>query len=373
MRQPSHSSPGTAPDRHPALDYRPPRRLRAAKWAIGAAIGGIVLGALYMGFWNYAAELARDSVLDWMEARRQEGAVVGFERLNIGGFPSYLRLVIDRPAMSWPNADAPWGWETDQLTAEMRPWNFRQIVLLAPGRHAVSWTTGGIGRTAKGAVRDLRAKVDLDGGRPVAGHIDARAADFAGDGGLDRLTLERAAADFRCMPVVDADDRTPVADVRVTAHEIGLPSGWGLPLGAEVAAIRLDATVLGNLPFGPLVDLLGGWRDDGGTVEVRQLDLTYGPLALAANGTLALDEALQPIGAFTARIEGFFETVDALRTRGAIRSQDAVTAKMVLGILAKRNDAGRISLAVPLTLQDRRLYVGPVPLAEVPPIRWQGR
>jgi len=85
---------------------------------------------------------------------------------------------------------------------------------------------------------------------------------------------------------------------------------------------------------------------------------------------VALDAAMQPIGAFTARIEGFFETVDALRENGIIRPRDAVTAKMVLGVLAKRNEAGRLSLAVPLTLQDRRLYAGPVPLIEVPPVSW---
>lgn len=366
MRQPNTPRPADAPDRHPAIDYRPPRHLRAAKWAIGAVVGGIGLAALYVGLWYYAAGLAQDSVLDWIEARRGEGAVVGFERMDIGGFPFHLRFAVDRPAISWPSADAPWGWEADRVTAEMRPWNFRRVTLLAPGRHTVSWTTNGVGRTARGQVESLRARVRLDGATPVAGHIEVKAAEFADGGTLDRLTLGSGTLDIRLAP-------SATADVRLTAREIGLPSAWSLPLGADVAALELDAAVLGNFPPGPLVDVLGLWRDDGGTIEVRHLGLTYSPLALAADGTLALDGALQPIGAFTARIEGFFETVDTLREKGAIRSQDAVTAKMVLGILAKRNDAGHISLAVPLTLQDRRLYIGPVPLAEVPPIRWQGR
>jgi len=109
-----------------------------------------------------------------------------------------------------------------------------------------------------------------------------------------------------------------------------------------------------------------GWGVDD--ANARALDGLW-----EAATPLALDADLQPIGAFTTRIEGFFETVNALHEKGLIRSQDAVTAKMVLGVLSKRNDAGRISLTVPLTVQERRLYVGPVPLAVIPPVRWQGR
>ncbi len=112
---------------------------------------------------------------------------------------------------------------------------------------------------------------------------------------------------------------------------------WGLPLGTDIATFELAAAVLGGIPPGPLVAVLAGWRDDGGTVEVRHIGLTYGPLALAGDGTAALDADLQPIGAFTTRLEGFFETVDVCARRASSASQDAVTAKMVLGVLSKRN------------------------------------
>ncbi len=373
MRQPTPSRPGKATDRHPAFGYRPPRRLRAAKWALGTVVAAIALGAIYVGSWYYAAALARDSLLNWVEAQRREGAVVAFERMDIGGFPFHLRLVLDKPAFSLPDADMPWGWEAGRVTAEMRPWNFQQVTLHAPGRHALMWTANGARRTAEGHAGSLKAQVRFEAGQPVASHVEVDAADLTGNGPLDRLTLGRGTLDLALSPVAVATDRTPVADIRLAARDLGAPTAWGLPLGADIAALELAAAVLGGVPPGPLVDALAGWRDDGGTVEVRHLGLAYGPLALTADGTLALDADLQPIGAFTTRIEGFFETVDALREKGIIRSQDAVTAKMVLGVLSKRNDAGRASLTVPLTVQDRRLYVGPVPLAAIPPVRWQGR
>lgn len=373
MRQPTPSRPRKAADRHPAFDYRPPRRLRVAKWALGTVVSGIVITASYVGWWYYAAALVRDSLLNWVETQRRDGAVATFERLEIDGFPFHLRLVLDKPAFSLPTADAPWGWEAGKVAAEMRPWNLQRVTVRAPGRHALMWTVNGTRRTAEGQAGSLDAQVRLDGGQPVATHVEVEAADFAGDGPSDRLTLGRGTLDLALSSVAVATDRTPVADIRLAARDLGVPAVWGLPLGADIAVLELAAAVLGGIPPGPLVDALAGWRDDGGTVEVRHLGLTYGPLALAGDGTLALDADLQPIGAFTTRVEGFFETVDALREKGIIRSQDAVTAKMVLGVLSKRNDAGRASLTVPLTVQDRRLYVGPVPLAVIPPVRWQGR
>lgn len=370
MPQPTPPRPGDTRKRHPVFGYRPPRHLTAARWTVGAAVAVAAAGALYVGFWYSAAGLLRDSVLEWIEARRHDGAVVAFERLDIGGFPFHLRLSVEAPAFSQPAGATPWGWEAGRATAEMRPWNFRQFTVEAPGRHAVMWTENRIRRTARGNADHLSARIRLDGTRPATAHVEAEALDLAGDGPLDRLTLGRATLDLVLSPAPDATDRTPVADIRLAARDIGMPSLAAAPLGADIAALELAAGVLGGIRPGPLVAALARWRDDGGTVEVRHLGLTYGPLVLAADGTLALDTAMQPIGAFTARIEGFFETVDALRENGIIRPRDAVTAKMVLGVLAKRNDAGRLGLAVPLTLQDRRLYAGPVPLIEVPPVPW---
>jgi hypothetical protein len=86
---------------------------------------------------------------------------------------------------------------------------------------------------------------------------------------------------------------------------------------------------------------------------------------------MALDGDMQPIGALTARIGGFFETIDALRAKGMLGAREAVTAKLVLGVLSKRPAGGgaRI-LTVPLSLQHRTLYAGPVALGRVPRLAW---
>ncbi len=105
---------------------------------------------------------------------------------------------------------------------------------------------------------------------------------------------------------------------------------------------------------------------------MERLAITYGPLSAQATGTVALDGNMQPVGAFTAKIQGFRETVDALQERGLVRGRDAVTAKLVLGALAKTPaGGGPQTLNLAITVQDRTLFAGPVPLARLPAIDWE--
>jgi hypothetical protein len=145
-----------------------------------------------------------------------------------------------------------------------------------------------------------------------------------------------------------------------------------LPLGGDLTRAALTAKLIGTLEAGPWPEALDRWRDAGGTIEVTRLQLLYGPLTLTADGTLALDKAEQPIGAFNARIVGASRTVDALRQRGLIEDMNSVAAKVMLGLMARKPlDGGEPVVAIPLTLQDRTLHAGPIALAVIPEIRWR--
>ncbi|MEE9194263.1 MAG: DUF2125 domain-containing protein, partial [Alphaproteobacteria bacterium] len=99
----------------------------------------------------------------------------------------------------------------------------------------------------------------------------------------------------------------------------------------------------------------------------KTLKVHWGPLNFSATGTLALDQDLQPLLAMTATITGFNETIDALAAARAIKARDATVAKMLLSLLAKRpGGGGPAELKIPLTVQDGKLFVGPVALMKVP-------
>jgi hypothetical protein len=166
--------------------------------------------------------------------------------------------------------------------------------------------------------------------------------------------------------------KTPTFDLDLRLRELKLPVRLGLLLGADVLQLNFLAKFLGRLEFPATVEALGQWRDDGGIVEVERLETQYGSLYVRANGTLALDAAMQPVGAMTAKARGFFQTIRALRDAGHIRSRDAAMARVILGALARKpSGGGPVSISLPLSIQERKLYAGPVRLMDMPLIKWK--
>lgn len=359
--------------RHPALDYKPPAYFRALKWS-GIAVAALTLiTVLYVGYWYYAAGQLRDGVLAWIETRRTDGMVVTYQRLDIGGFPGRLTLRLEKPNLSSPQAPTPWGWEAVSVQAVMRPWSPGRVRVDAAGGHAAWLGTGTDLTTLQGHAAKADGALVFRGGTLSALTVSLADVELAAAGGNTIWKLNRGRLDLTGMPERREDGQKDIAlDARLQLGGLRVPDTLDLPLGSEIERLELNAGVLGTLGGGPMIPVLGAWRDNGGTVEIRRLGAVYGPLDMNADGTLALDAALQPIGAFTARIGGFFETVDALRERGIIRARDAVTAKMVLGVLAGRSGDGQGRLTIPLTIQDQTLFAGPVPLIEIPAVIWPG-
>ena len=152
---------------------------------------------------------------------------------------------------------------------------------------------------------------------------------------------------------------------------INLPEGHDPPLGRTIGRLALSGTVLGTIPPGPPSRTLSQWQSDGGTIEINRLDLGWGPLTIRTNGTMALDSDLQPVAALTGSIAGYGETLDVLARARLIKPNVAQIGKFVLGTLARPSRTGRRpEIEVPVTLQKRWLFVGPLKLLQMPTIRW---
>ena len=318
------------------------------------------------------ADRTRAAFLDWAADRRSEGYEVRFDTVGLDGFPHNIVLTVARPVLSAPNEPFSWGWETDRVVAEAAPWRPGRLNVRAAGNHAlVVRLPGRAPQAFRGTAEDVTAELDF--ARDGLARLSMRIVglDLATVNRRGSLTIEKGELEASRLFPEQPDHRTPAFDLRLNMTGVGLPDALAMPLGAHVESLEVLASVLGPVPGGPLRQSLAAWRDAGGTMELRRLGLVYEPLVVGAHGTLALDGELQPAGALTARVEGFFETVDVLRDRGIIRSRDATTAKMVLGVLARPGqNGGRLALSIPVTLQDRQLFTGPVPLARLPLISW---
>ncbi len=170
-------------------------------------------------------------------------------------------------------------------------------------------------------------------------------------------------------------DKPPVADTDVgltfDIHAIDLSAASleGHPLGATIADASLKAQIMGPLPATPDAKGLEAWRDAGGNIEIAALELRWGPLAMNAKGTLALDGQMQPEGAFTAHMTGWDKTIDALTAAGWIKLGPASMAKLALGVVSQPDANGQAAVDTPVTIQSRRISVGPLKLGAIPQLK----
>jgi hypothetical protein len=154
-----------------------------------------------------------------------------------------------------------------------------------------------------------------------------------------------------------ANATDPSGRLIVNADNVLLPSPAVPALGNAIHRITLDATLFGTID-GMDQASLRTWSDAGGTVNVNEFSTEWGPLGGGLGGTMALDNDFQPLGSFSARITGFVPALDALAAEGGISPDKADLIKAGLGLIAQPEGDGNVpTLNVPLTIQDRALYV----------------
>ncbi len=357
---------------------------------IGAALVAVAAAA-YTLFWFRAADALSEGVAGWAAARRAEGWTVALGQVAVRGFPLKLEAVVGPFAIG---RDAPvrWRWSGARLAASVPPWGGDKVTLDAPGAHRIeadlpdrpldlaldAATAHGTARIgAGGKIVRLDAVLAGVAGRSVDGskfHADSVLLAVAGGSAAARDPAQPPPAGAAAAPQGQALHPPEAGSLHITAQGLDLPDGAAPPLGPHVDRAEVDVALDGALPSGPSRAALDAWRRAGGTVELRKVAIDWGRFKAEADGTLALDADMQPIGAFTTRMSGVDDAVDSLVAAGRLKARARAMAKIVLRMMAKPSPdpAKPPEIDVPLTLQDRTLYLGPAALAHVPRIDWPG-
>lgn len=211
----------------------------------------------------------------------------------------------------------------------------------------------------------------LDGqGRLAAVEATASRLALAPAPGMDGATAETLRLAFRQPEMAPRGHIDPGLYAEADLAGLVIASRQPLPVEGP-ASLSLRATVMGTPPGPADRHGLAAWRDEGGTLKIERLALDWSPVSLEASGTLALDPALQPIGALSTALSGHAALLRNLVAMGWVRPQDANMAGIAFGLLEKPGADGQPRLTAPMTVQDGYLYVGPARLAPLPRIVWR--
>ena len=353
----------------------------------GLVIAAAVLSAAYGAYWYVSAEQIKGGIAGWAEDLRARATEVEYQDVRVSGFPYWLNVTVD--GLRVASAEGPdggyWGWSGSWIGFDIRPWDFSEIKFRLPGTYQVTYPADAFRKDGKGkaGARSLFAissKAEgyiglKDGFRPWAAYVDISGleilAEDAGPASGNLLEAENARISIRTYPPGEVPHLDSTLDVAFSLEGLVLPEDDDLPLGSRFDLIQGETALMGALRPGPTAVAVQEWRDEGGTLEVLRLNLRWGDLDVEGGGTLALDGDMQPMGALTTSIRGYKPVIEALAEKGVIKASQATTAKVILGLLAKRGTDGRKTLSVPLTVLEQKLNVGPIHLLDLPTVIWE--
>lgn len=332
------------------------RRFRLPLVVVALVVLAVVA---YSGWWWFAAKTAREEVAVWVARERAAGTQVSYADLSVGGFPFLLRVTATDFALTRPSGVAV---AAPVVTVSARPWSVLDLDVAIP-----SPFTAAVPADVMLDVEAPRAT-----GRLVFG-IDGqiRSADVEIP---DVVAKARGATSSATIARIDLDLlRTDDGGFRggIVMSDLDLPMAARLPLGrkAALASVRFRAPP----PVPSRIDAtsLAGWTQGGGRVLVERGQFAWGPLAVSAEGWVALDGALQPIAQITGRVAGFNEALEAFAAAGFLR-ENITMARTVLNLMAATNPnpGPRPEIVAGLTIQDRWVTLGPVRLGRLQPIDW---
>jgi len=139
----------------------------------------------------------------------------------------------------------------------------------------------------------------------------------------------------------------------------------------SINALSINTTIPDTLPYAMTVEALRKWRDSRQELLIHNFYLKKSPLEITGNGTLALDENLQPKGIINIKATGHMAFAGFLQDKNIINIKAALIAGTILNGLSRQNpETGQRVLEGTITLQNQKLLLGPLQMAELPRLQW---
>lgn len=309
-----------------------------------AVIPALVVAAAlgYAFYWHLLSERVLDRIAEWAVERRDAGWSVEFGELERAGFPFRISIRIREARMAAPGESLEW--RLPDATLTMRTWEPGRVTIDAPGTHRAA--LGG----SEAVVEAAEAEIVLGGRRATTLRLAAPSVRLSGGATLDVRNLGAR---------IEKQAGSP-ARFALHAQSLSAPR---LPPDRAITGIQLEGVVEGSAePAGSLEVWAERWRDAGGRVALREFALSWGSLNVQGDGAFRLDGDLQPEGGLNVGIADIDRAAEALAAAGIAPSVAMLALKLM-----RRADG---SVRVPVKLQRRRLYLGPVRVLELRPVRW---
>ncbi len=331
------------------------------------------IAASYTAFWFYNVDTLKNNLAEFADRQKAAGQVLTYTYDGASGFPWRLTVDLKAVHVHQKTKSAEWDITAPTLTLSSGVFSPREVSISLPDHVRLTREQNGQTDYITKSAGQLDISVTTDSSDSVrslgfiAANLEASGR-WNGRELSSPLRIENGTASLRIDPPVAGDDgKQPFAQLSVALQNWQWPTNVTYTLGKDLESFELKAKLLGGINrLLPMQSALIKWRDDGGKVELNRIAMSWGGATVGGYGTMVLDENLQPAANLTAQVKGFIRIVDVLDQAGVIRAQDATMARLVIGRQLPQSGTGNLSLS----LNDGRVYVGPLVLTKVPLVEW---
>jgi hypothetical protein len=321
------------PDPSAPPQPKSPRKRPSRFWLFAPYAALLVAALAWSAYWWAASGRLQRKVIDEAKALQMQGYVARWSSIKVDGYPFRLRLVLTGPRLA---DSAGWGFSATRLEAMALAYATDRWVLAAP--QGLIFSRPGKGDVAVSG-KALRASMSALGSAQPRFAFEGDALTLAPAEGatpppfaaIDRLELDmQPGPNDQAAFYVKLDGGT----LRPEAGLARMAAGKPFSLAWDARLTRRSALHGSNWPGG-----VQAWRNAGGSMTVAGATLGIGGLTLKGQGgPLSVD----PDGRLTGEIPLKLEP-------GQVSNQATLQALGLLG-------------PVPLSFQDGRASIGPIPV-----------
>jgi hypothetical protein len=312
----------------------------------------VLAAAAWSGYWVIGSRALEKGANDWFAAQAEAGLLARNAGLDVQGFPNRFDLTVTEPEFYDPASGFGWRGPFLQLfSLSYQPWKViaafpPEQVLIIPG-----------------------GDLTVDSEKLQASAVLAQSSPF----GVDRIVLvgdglavasslgwRVAAKTFRFATKSLSDDGLE--------HEIGLEALAIDPGPALLAALPDLPPVIEKMRLDAVVGLSGSSSAATVTgVDVKEILLLWGDVALYGKGRVAANADGLAEGRIEFRLTNWRALLPLAVASGAVTAESLPTWERALSMLAAQSGDGS-DLDLPLTMQNGRMSLGPVPIGPAPRI-----
>lgn len=325
----------------------------------------VLLTAVWSGYWFVGSNAIRHGAEDFFANAAAQGLVAEKTALTVQGFPNRFDLHVDGMRLVDPDTGSAWEAPFVQVFAmTWKPWH---IIAALPPDQQISLPDQDISLASQGLRASVRAQPATD--LPLAAVI------VESDSLSATSTLGWTVGAARTVVSISADEEVANAGDAPNAYVLALDVADLTPDPKVIEKIVTDAglpptvAVIKVLATATLTAPLDRFAGDTNP-RLAALDLTdsliiWGDLSVAAKGVITPDDQGYASGRIEISVTNYQRLVPALVAAGAIKPELAQTVGNMLAAMAQQSGDPNL-LQLPLTLQDGRVSLGPLPLGDAP-------